>query len=99
MLLLYPLWPFFASILGFIHAHLYEYPLEVSEAKSYTRFHSAERNLHSLGNFCMSPSLKISKLDNQSLFNGNLHECRSNMRTYNGLPGFIPGIGRGEALV
>ena len=46
-----------------IYAHLYEYLLEVEQAKTHACLNSAERNLRSLGNFCMGPSLKVCKLD------------------------------------
>jgi len=42
-----------------IYAHLYEYLLEVEQAETHTCLNSTERNLRSLGNFCMGPSLKI----------------------------------------
>ncbi len=47
----------------FIYAHLYEYLFEVVQAETHACFNCAERNLRSLGNFCVGPSLKVCKLD------------------------------------
>src|SRR6266852_7760252 len=64
---------------GFVHPHPYKYLLEVAESKAHTCLNCAKRNLRSLSDFRMGPSLKISQLDHQTLFCGNLHERCSNM--------------------